>query len=100
LERAETDSIIATMLALPKGGLAAARAAFDGGPGFCFLCQHGSLTSRRYKYGVTFISEAYIARNWSRYFELQDIVRGAIHDFQDIVVLRRRDDTSTPEPER
>jgi len=100
LERAETDSIIATMLALPKGGLAAARAAFDGGPGFCFLRQHGSLTSRRYEYGVTFISEAYIARNWSRYFELQDIVRGAIHDFQDIVVLRRRDDTSTPEPER
>ena len=101
LERAETDSIIATMLALPEGGLAAARAAFDAaGHGFCFLRQHGHLTSRRYEYGVTFISEAYIARNWSRYFELQDIVRGAIHDFQDIVVLRRRDDTSTPEPER
>jgi hypothetical protein len=45
-------------------------------------------------------SEVYITRNWSRYFELQDIVRGAIHDFQDIVVLRRRDDYSTPEPER
>ncbi|MGH8136476.1 MAG: methyltransferase domain-containing protein, partial [Steroidobacteraceae bacterium] len=99
LERAETESIIATMLALPKGGLAKARAAFDAGPGFCFLPQLGHLTSSRYEYGVTFISEAYIARNWSRYFELQDIVRGAIHDFQDIVVLRRRDDTSTPEPE-
>jgi SAM-dependent methyltransferase len=98
LERAETDSIIAAMLALPKGGLATARAALDAGPGFCFLGQHGHLTSTQYEYGVTFISEAYIARNWSRYFELQDIVRGAIHDFQDIVVLRRRDDTSTPEP--
>ena len=100
LERAETDSVVATMLALPKGGLATARAAFDTGPGFCFLRQHGHLTSSRYEYGVTFISEAYITRNWSRYFELQDIVRGAIHDFQDIVVLRRRDDYSTPEPER
>jgi SAM-dependent methyltransferase len=100
LERAETDSIIATMLALPKGGLARAHAAFDAGPGFCFLRQHGHLTSSRYEYGVTFISEAYIACNWPRYFELQDIVRGAIHDFQDIVVLRRRDDASTPGRER
>jgi SAM-dependent methyltransferase len=100
LERAETDSIIATMLALPEGGLATARAAFDAGPGFCFLRQHRHFTSRRYEYGATFISEVYIARNWARFFELQDVVRGAIHDFQDIVVLRRRADTSTPEPER
>jgi transposase len=34
------------------------------------LLQHGHLTSREYEYGVTFISEAYIARNWSRYFEV------------------------------
>ncbi|PZR80455.1 MAG: hypothetical protein DLM68_19610 [Hyphomicrobiales bacterium] len=100
LERAETDPNIAKMLALPEGGLVTARAAFDAGPGFCFLLQHGHLTSSEYEYGVTFISEAYIARNWSRYFEVQDIARGAIHDFQDIVVLRRRDDTSTPEPGR
>ncbi|MGH6857120.1 MAG: methyltransferase domain-containing protein, partial [Methylocella sp.] len=73
LERAETDSNIATMLAVPEGGLGAARAAFEAGPGFCFLLQHGHLTSSQYEYGVTFISEAYVARNWSRYFEVQDI---------------------------
>ncbi|MGH6837544.1 MAG: methyltransferase domain-containing protein [Methylocella sp.] len=100
LERAETDPNVAMMLALPDGGLVMARAAFDAGQGFCFLLQRGHLTSKDYEYGVTFISEAYIARNWSRYFEVQAIVRGAIHDFQDIVVLRRRDDASTPEPER
>jgi SAM-dependent methyltransferase len=98
LERAETEPNIAKMLAMPEGGLVTARAAFDAGPGFCFLLQHGHLTSREYEYGVTFISEAYITRKWSRYFEVQAIARGAIHDFQDIVVLRRRDDTSTPEP--
>ncbi|MGH6850170.1 MAG: methyltransferase domain-containing protein [Methylocella sp.] len=98
LERAETEPDIAGMLALPEGGLATARAAFDAGPGFCFLLQYGHLTSKDYEYGVTFISEAYIARNWSRYFEVEDIVPGAIHDFQDIVVLRRRDDTATPGP--
>ena len=100
LARAETDPNIAEMLALPEGGLVTARAAFDGGHGFCFLLQHGHLTSKDYDYGVAFISEAYIARNWSKYFEVEDIARGAIHDFQDIVVLRRRDDASTPAPER
>jgi SAM-dependent methyltransferase len=100
LERAETDPNIADMLAMPEGGLVMARAAFDTGEGFCFLLQHGHLTSKDYEYGVTFISEAYIARNWSKYFEVQGIVRGAIHDFQDIVVLKRRDDASTPEQER
>lgn len=100
LERAETDPNIAEMLALPEGGLVTARAAFDGGLGFCFLLQHGHLTSKDYEYGAAFISEAYIARNWSKYLEVENIARGAIHDFQDIVVLRRRDDASTPEPER
>jgi hypothetical protein len=78
------------MLDLPKGGLATAR-----GVRCRTRLLHGHLTSSRYEYGVA--SEAYITRNWSRYFELQ--VRGAIHDFQDIVVLLRRDDISTPEPE-
>ncbi|MGB6176288.1 MAG: hypothetical protein WBF43_08105, partial [Methylocella sp.] len=55
-----------------------ALAASDAGPGFCVLLQHGHLTSRWHEYGVTFISEAYIARDWSRYFELQDIVRAAM----------------------
>ena len=54
----------------------------------------------RYDYEVTFLSQACIARNWPRYFELQDIVRGAIRHFQDIVGLRRRDDSVAPEPER
>jgi len=100
LDQAETGSIIAVMLALPKGGLTAARAAFDAGPGFCFLRQHGDPASSRYEYEVTFLSQACIARHWPRYFELQDIVRGAIRHFQDIVGLRRHDDSVAPEPER
>ena len=100
LERAESGSIIAAMLASPTSGLAAARAALDAGPGFCFLRQHGDPASSRSNYGVTSISQACIARNWSRYFELQDVVRGAIHNFQDIVGLRRRDDSAVPEPIR
>ncbi|WOJ91129.1 methyltransferase domain-containing protein [Methylocapsa polymorpha] len=92
LARAESEPAIAAMLAAPEGGLAAARTAFNAGSGFCFLLQHGHLTSTANEYGVTFISESYVASHWSRYFDVQDIRCGAIHDFQDIVVLRRRDD--------
>jgi hypothetical protein len=49
LERAETEPNIAKMLAMPEGGLVTARAAFDAGPGFCFLLQHGHLNSREYE---------------------------------------------------
>ena len=49
LERAVTEPNIAKMLAMPEGGLITARAAFDAGPGFCFLLQHGHLTSREYE---------------------------------------------------
>lgn len=99
LDRAESGPAIATMLALPEGGLATARAAFDAGSGFCFLRQYCHLGSARYEYGNTFISEPYIVQNWSKYFEIVNIVHGAIHDFQDMVVLKRRDDAPAHEPE-
>ncbi|MCI0600105.1 MAG: methyltransferase domain-containing protein [Beijerinckiaceae bacterium] len=92
LERAEASPLIAAKLELPEGGLSLARAAFDRGAGFYFVPLHCHLSSIRYQYGSTFISEAYIAKNWAGYFEIENIVRGAIHDFQDLVVLRRRDD--------
>ena len=92
LQRAENESRILQMLAMPAGGLDAARAALSGRPGFCFLRQQGHLTSNDYEYGITFISEDYIKQRWSAYFDLEKIAVGAIHNFQDIVVLRRRAD--------
>lgn len=32
----------------------------------------------------------YINKIWSEYFDVIDVRQGAIHDFQDIVTLRRR----------
>jgi hypothetical protein len=75
---------------MPTEGLDAARAALRGGTGFCFVRQNGHLTSDAYEYGITFISEAYIKQRWSEYFDLETVSVGGIHDFQDIVVLRRR----------
>jgi len=41
-----------------------------------------------YEYGITFIPEAYITERWTRWFRVEEIRKGAIHNFQDIVVLR------------
>jgi SAM-dependent methyltransferase len=43
-----------------------------------------------YQYGITFIPEQYIFAHWAKWFHILEIRRGAIHDFQDIVVLRPR----------
>jgi SAM-dependent methyltransferase len=43
-----------------------------------------------FEYGITFTPETYIRSHWARWFEVQDVRRAAIHDFQDIVVLTPR----------
>lgn len=50
----------------------------------------GHPTERDYDYGITFIPSSYIERVWSQYFEIVQIASGAIHDWQDIVVCRKR----------
>jgi SAM-dependent methyltransferase len=99
IDRAEQEPWVFQMLSIPREELAKARGALDRGNGFRFVRQEGHLTSEAYEYGNTFISTAYIAQRWSQYFEIERVVPGAIHDFQDIVVLRRapRDAVQTPE---
>jgi SAM-dependent methyltransferase len=58
---------------------------------YTFIRQgEGHPTDRDYDYGITFIPTNYIHRKWSRHFEIVKIASGAIHDWQDIVVLRKR----------
>jgi len=52
-----------------------------------FILQQGHLTTRKYRYGITFLSSGYIHSHFSKWFNVLDIVDGAIHDFQSIVVL-------------
>jgi SAM-dependent methyltransferase len=89
IERAEQEPVVLKMLSMPPDELARAREALDHGNGFRFVRHEGHLTSPAYEYGITFISPAYVAQRWSQYFEIERVVPGAIHDFQDIVVLRR-----------
>jgi SAM-dependent methyltransferase len=92
IERAEQEPGVLAMLSIPPDELARGRDAFDRGNGFRFVQQQCHLNSEAYQYGITFISPAYIAERWSRYFEIERVALGAIHDFQDIVVLRRAAD--------
>ena len=40
-------------------------------------------------YGLTYHSHKYIAENWSKYFEVINIVPGCISDLQDLVILQK-----------
>jgi SAM-dependent methyltransferase len=90
LERAAADPAILELLGVPFEAIERARAALDHGPGFFFIRQAGHLTSSEYDYGVTFVGRNWIDAVWTKWFDIVAYAEGAIHDFQDIVVMRRR----------
>jgi SAM-dependent methyltransferase len=90
LHRTETEPNVFAMMEVSKKGVRLAREAF-GQSGFHFIRQwRGHLNSLFYAYGITFISESYVKREWSTHFDVIGYRSGAIHDFQDIVVLQAR----------
>jgi len=90
LERARGEARIFEMLSIPRPALDAAAAELAAGPGYAFILQNGHLTSAAYDYGITFVSEAYVRAVWGRWFEVAGIAVGALHDFQDVVILKAR----------
>lgn len=90
LHRAATEPKIFEMLAIPEERVVAAQECFANGKGYDFVRQEGHLTDDDYEYGITFISERYIQSVWSDWFDVVALAKGALHDFQDIVVLRSR----------
>ncbi|WP_395666453.1 glycosyltransferase [Methylocella sp.] len=90
LARAMADPAVLALMDIPADELKAARRALADGDGFHFTPQYGHLTSDRYSYGVAFAGRRWIDSCWTRWFEIEAHVEGAIHDFQDLVVARRR----------
>ncbi len=90
LERAAADPMILDLLGIPSDALAAAGLALAEGEGFHFTRQAGHLTTPDYEYGVTFVNRRWIDAVWTQWFDIESYAAGAIHDFQDIVVARRR----------
>jgi SAM-dependent methyltransferase len=109
LKRALNEPQILAMIAVDERLFQAARYAFAEGQ-HAFILQQGHLTSSRktllrrffsritgqcvidepFEYGITFIPESYIRQRWAKWFDVVDYRSGAIHSFQDIVVLRPR----------
>lgn len=70
--------------------------------GHAFILQQGHLTTTHavtlpwkatrepYEYGIAFIPEAYVRKHWGQWFDVVDYRHGAIHSFQDIIVLTPR----------
>ena len=90
LSRALNDEFVFNLVSCPMEELQSASSQLQSGSGFKFILQSGHLTTEDYDYGITFIGSDYIHRIWSRYFSVVGITSDAIHDFQDIVTLRRR----------
>lgn len=89
LERALQEEQILRMLDIPPSSLRFAKAQMERGSHSFVVQEQGHLTTAEYKYGISFIPDAYIGSKWSQYFQIEKIVHGAIHDFQSIVVCRR-----------
>ena len=109
LERALNEPQIRDMIAVDEGLFRKACQTFAKGQ-HAFILQQGHLTSshksllRRFvsritgqcvidepfEYGITFIPESYVRQRWGNWFDVVDYRSGAIHSFQDIVVLRPR----------
>jgi glycosyltransferase involved in cell wall biosynthesis/SAM-dependent methyltransferase len=90
LERATDDGVVLELLGISPTDLDRARLALKSGSGFHFVRQLGHLTTDDYDYGITFIARRWIDAVWSEWYTVVDVIPGAIHDFQDLVVLRRR----------
>jgi glycosyltransferase involved in cell wall biosynthesis/SAM-dependent methyltransferase len=90
LERAINERAVLDLLGIDPKYLHRARTALLEGPGFHFIRQAGHLTTDDYEYGITFMTRRWIDAVWSKWYDVLTVVPGGIHDFQDIVVLRRQ----------
>ncbi len=110
LDRAISEPQIKAMLDMQEDLFQAARQKFIDGQ-YAFILQQGHLTtaakftlknlltklkclltkkviSDPFEYGITFIPESYLRTHWSQWFDIIEYHVGALHDFQDIVVLK------------
>ena len=100
LQRAVDEPTIRSMISVPDKAFETARQQFQAGQ-LAFILQQGHLTTgspnnildatqEPFEYGITFTPESYIRNHWSRWFDIVGLHSGALHDFQDVVVLRNK----------
>jgi SAM-dependent methyltransferase len=88
LQRARTEERIYRMIDVDPRHFEASIGLFEANR-HAFIPQAGHLTSETFEYGITFLPDAYVRQHWGRYFDVLNIASGAIHGFQDVVVLAK-----------
>jgi SAM-dependent methyltransferase len=92
LERALAEPRIRALVNVEEDLFQAARKKFEDGQHAFVLqapwLQTEKIISEPFEYGITFIPENHLRTHWTKWFDLLEIRSGAIHDFQDIIVLR------------
>lgn len=88
LDRALKDEAFFKLLDIGREDLSRARSDLEA-KGFAFVPQPGGHLDTNL-YGITFITEDYVRRRWSKYLEVITYRTAALDDWQDAVVLRRR----------
>ena len=89
LERVRTEQRIWDMVSIDRGRFEEACRQFAAGR-HAFVLQQGHLTTAAFQYGITFVPGSYVANHWGRWFDVRRHVSGALHDFQDLLVLEPR----------
>lgn len=86
LERATTEEHVWNILGVDRLAFEQAQIAFSQDR-HGFILQEGHLTDDKFQYGISLHSARYVQSHWGRYFDIRQHISGAIHDFQDILVL-------------
>jgi SAM-dependent methyltransferase len=88
LARALADPAIGKLMGIAGERLEQAKATLAA-DGFDFAEQYTHLTRPNYRYGTTFVSQSHAESLFGQLFKLHRFVPGAIHGFQDLIVLER-----------
>jgi SAM-dependent methyltransferase len=88
LQRAWGELQVREMLCLSPSEVLGARDKICKGSGYCFVPMNTHLTSENYEYGMTFVSEGFVERNWGSVFSHVRFHKAVIADFQDIAVFQ------------
>lgn len=88
LQRALADTAVATLMGIAGERLEQAKVTLEQ-EGFDFIEQYTHLTQANYRYGTTFVSQRKAEELFGRRFTVLRFVPGAIHSFQDLIVLER-----------
>ncbi len=94
MERAINEPKIWEMISVDKELFEESKVRFDQGE-YGFIPQWDQYpwcdpTSDHFPYGVTFIPKSYISSHWGKWFHIEKHASGAVHDWQDVIVMRPR----------